>query len=128
MQPHDHEQIHDEDVMLRGIPIQWIKSTDGGERRISSGALQPSSEARGGGLSLGAKKVLECVGRSVDDWASGRFAAVVCLEAREFRSNGLQVGWNPLDGDQAHCDAWGTLTKGIKRRLAQEARRRFLDS
>lgn len=38
VEPHDHEQIQDEDIMLRGIPAQWIKPAPDGGRRISSGA------------------------------------------------------------------------------------------
>ena len=57
VEPHDHEQIHDADILLRGIPDQWIRPTVGGGRRISNAAFQESSKGRGGGMSLGSKKV-----------------------------------------------------------------------
>ncbi len=128
VQPHDHSQINSEDIMVRGIPEQWLILTDNGEHRISSAAFQPSSEAHGGGLSLGAKKVLECRGTSVDEWAAGRFVAVVCLEVAVLRNANLQVGWDPLDNDPAHCNAWGKFTRGFRKQLARELKKRMLDS
>ena len=128
VQPHDHDQIHAEDIMLRGISSYWIKPTESGGHRISSGAFQASSKALGGGLSLGAKKVLDCNGKSVDEWGSGRFDAVVCLEAGELRAANLKVGWDPTEDDNSHCNAWGKLTRRLKRSLAREAKWRYLDS
>ena len=40
VEPHNHTQIQDEDIMLRGIPEQQIVSTSDGGRRISTGAFR----------------------------------------------------------------------------------------
>lgn len=131
VEPHDHDQIQDEDIMLRGIPEQWIKPTPDGGRRISSGAFQPSDD-KYGGLSLGAKKVLECLERTTEEWSAGRFSAVVCFPAGMLRNAGVQIGWDPLDTDPAHCNAWDKSGKPFPRRqslrksLATETRRQFL--
>ena len=105
VRPHDHEQIQDEDIMLRGIPEQQIVPTPDGGRRISTGAFSRSSDTYGG-LSLGVKKVLECLEKTTDEWAAGRFSAVVCFPAKMLREAGVQIGWDPLDDDPAHCNAW----------------------
>lgn len=65
VKPHDHDQTQDEDIMLRGISEYWIKFTSDGKRRISSGAFHPSRD-KYGGLSLEAKKVLECLERTTE--------------------------------------------------------------
>ena len=132
VEPHDHEQIQDEDIMLRGIPAQWIKPAPDGGRRISSGAFQPSSD-KYGGLSLGAKKVLECLEMTTEEWSAGRFSAVVCFPAGMLRSAGIQIGWDPLDEDSAHCNAWAESggpfpkTRSLRKSLTTETKRRFLD-
>ena len=92
--PHDHDQIHDADVMLRGIPSQWVLPTEQGGHRITSGAFQPSSD-KYMGLSLGVKKMMEFCGKSIDEWAAGRFRAVVCFPAQELRDQEMKVGWDP---------------------------------
>ena len=84
MEPHDHREILDDDILLRGIPKQWIQPDPNGGHRISSAAFNASSDTYGG-LSLVAKKALECLGRTVDDWAAGRFSVVVCFPAKMLR-------------------------------------------
>lgn len=129
--PHDHNQIQDEDIMLRGIPAQQIVSTPDGGRRISTGAFSRSSDAYGG-LSLGAKKVLECLEKTTEEWAAGRFSAVVCFPAEMLRKAGVWIGWDPLDDDPAHCNAWDASGKPFPRRrslrkaLATKTKLRFL--
>ena len=123
--PHDHPQLYADDIMLRGIPTQWIIPTNDGGRRISSGAFRQSSD-KYQGMSLGAKKILDCANASVEEWAAGRFDAVVCLPASELREVGIEVGWDPVPDDPAHCNAWGRLTTGHAKRLARDANRRFL--
>lgn len=128
--PHDHEQIHDADIMLRGIPSQWVIPTEKGGHRITSGAFQPSSESRDKykGLSLGIKKMLDFCGTSIDEWAADRFRGVVSFPARKLRDEKIKVGWDPKDDDPAHCGAWGKLQKSIRKRLAREAERQFFEA
>ena len=128
MVPHDHEEILPDDVMLRGIPERHILPVEGGGVRISSGAFQTSSDGRGGGFSLSAKKVLDCLGKSVDEWAAGRFGAVVCFPAEVLREAKMRIGWDPTPDDPSHCNAWGALGKSLRKRLARHAKRRFLAS
>ena len=131
VEPHDHGQIQDEDILLRGIPEQWIKPAPNGGCRISSGAFQASSDAYGG-LSLGAKKMLECLERTADEWAAGRFSAVVCFPAGMLRTAGVQIGWDPLDKDPAHCNAWAASgepfpkAKSLRKDLTTKTKWRFL--
>lgn len=132
VKPHNHRQIRDEDIMLRGIPEQQIVSTPDGGRRISTGAFSRSSD-KYGGLSLGAKRVLECLGRTTEEWAAGRFSAVVCFPAETLRNAGAQVGWDPLEDDPSHCNAWEDSGKPFPRKrslrkdLANNTKRRFFD-
>ncbi len=135
--PHDHPQIQDEDILIRGIPYEQTLSDGENGRRISTGAFDASSE-KYGGLSVAAKKVLECLGKTSDEWAAGRFSAVVCFPAKVLRKRGIQIGWEPLEDDRAHCNAWAASgdpfprAKSLKKDLAyrnNEAniKRRFLD-
>lgn len=126
--PHDDPQILAEDTMLRGIPDRWVFPTEDGGRRITSAAFNRSSESRDKyrGMSLGAKKILDCAGISADEWAEGRFRAIVCFPASELRGVGVRVGWDPQPDDPAHCGAWGGLPMSLRKRLAREAKRRFL--
>ena len=128
MTPHDHRQIDAEDTMLRGVPCRWVLPTTDGGRRISSGAFNPSSEAEDKykGMSLGAKKILDCLGTNLDEWAGGRFCAIVWFPVSDLRGGGVKVGWDPTPDDPAHCGAWGSVPKSLKKRLAKEANRRFL--
>ena len=132
VKPHDHKQIQDEDILLRGIPELQIVSTKDGKRRISTGAFHRSSD-KYGGLSLGAKKVLECLDKSTEEWSAGRFSAVVCFPAEMLRNAGVQIGWDPLDNDPAHCNAWKDSgepfprKRSLQKNLATNTTCRFLD-
>ena len=79
-------------------------------------------------MSLGAKKLLDCSDKSVDDWAADRFRAVVCFPAADLRDANVQVGWDPTDDDPAHCNAWGKLRKSLQKYFAKCAGRSFFDS
>ena len=111
--------------MLRGIPTRWIFPTDDGGRRISSGAFQRSGD-KYRGMSLGAKKILDCAETSVEEWAGDRFDAVVCFPASELRAVDVKVGWDPEPDDPAHCNAWGTISKAYMKHLAKDANRCFV--
>lgn len=135
VEPHDHEQIQDEDIMLRGIPEWQILPTPDGGRRISSGAFSGTNCERDkyGGLSLGAKRVLECLEKTTEEWAAGRYLAVVCIPAGMLREAGVQIGWDPQENDPAHCNAWDASgrpfprRKALQKNLAKMTTRRFLD-
>ena len=111
--------------MLRGIPDFWVLPTEDGGHRITSAAFNRSSEARDKhrGMSLGAKKILECTGMTADQWAGGRFRAIVCFPVSDLRVVGAKVGWDPMPEDPAHCGAWGSLPKSLRKRLARDADR-----
>jgi len=93
--PHDHDEILDKDVLIRGIPRIHISEKDG---RVSSSAFKTSND-KYGGLSISAKKILECIGKSVDDWAESRFVAVACFPVKILRDEKIQVGWDPRRDD-----------------------------
>ena len=136
VEPHDHEQIRDEDIMLRGIPAQFVMPTPDGGRRISPGAFSPSSPSRDKyrGLSLGAKKVLECLEKTTEEWSNGLYVAVVCVPAKMLRDEGVQIGWDPQESEPSHCNAWGvsglpsSRKKALQKRLAEKTAHRFLGS
>lgn len=127
VEPHDHDQIYAADIMLRGIPERWIIRTDDGGHRISTGAFQASSD-KYKGMSLAAKKVLECEEKDINEWAAGKFVAVVCFPVVKLRDVEILVGWDPNKDDPAHCNAWGKLRKSLQKEFAKKAKRRFLNS
>ena len=84
-----------------------------------------------GALARGGRERWNAFGRTVDDWAAGRFSAVVCFPARMLRSADVQVGWDPVDNDPSHCNAWAKSgepfprRRSLRKRLANETGRRF---
>ena len=125
--PHDHEQLHAGDILIRGITAAHIQSN--GKPRLRSSAFNLSSPDRDPheGMSLAAKKILECGGKNPDEWARERFVAIACLPARTLRDLQMRVGWEPLKSERAHCGAWGSLSKRERKRLAEAVRWRFLE-
>ena len=129
VEPHDHDEIHDDDIVLRGVPRHQILPTEDGGRRISSGAFSRSSAQRDPyrSLSVSAKKILDCHETAIDEWADGKYGAVVYVPTARFRENGLCVGWDPTPDDPSHCGVWGTLPRSVQKELATDARQCFLD-
>ena len=127
VEPHDHTQLKGEDVLIRGIPDAHIQRN--GKPRLRSSAFSFSSGSRDAykGMSLAAKKILECGAKSIEEWGGQRFAAVACLPAKTLRDLELKVGWDPLTGERAHCGAWGSLSKRERKRLAETVRWRFVE-
>ena len=135
VKPHDHEEIFNDDILIRGLYIHHVKKNPDGSYRLSKNAFSASSKKYDiyRGLSLESKKTLECLNKTVDDWATKKKCiAVACFPAEILREAGVRIGWAPNDGDPGHCNAWGKLGKPFPRtrplleRLVKESRRRFV--
>ncbi|WP_305095620.1 hypothetical protein [Croceibacterium aestuarii] len=125
--PHDHDEIEDEDFVIRRISeLQLCRDKDG-RRRISSKAYQGSSEA-GGGMSVDIRKFIEADDIEPRDWVtSPRWLGSVRFSAGCLRSLELQVGYDPLpnklseERNPYHGGVWGSFSRATKRRMQQNA-------
>jgi hypothetical protein len=114
--PHDHAEIVADDVLVRRISEQHIR--DG---RISTMAFQPSTD--GGGMSVDIAKLIQEAGLTPQDYVTDeRWPCSVFFLAGALRGEGLQVGYDPIEGNPHHGEVWGIATKGQKNRLRALAR------
>jgi len=118
--PHDHGQIRDADALVRYIAPVWIIPSEQG-KRLSSAAFKPSTD-KYRGLSLDHKEMILYFGQSVENRMPEKSCAVACVQAGELRKEkDVRVGWDPLDSNPAHCNAWG-LRGNAPKRIAKSAR------
>lgn len=109
--PHDHEEILQEDFVVRRISVHHII---GG--RVSSMAFQESSD--GSGMSLDIEKLIEAAGLNSRDFVTNEsWPAAVSFSAGQLRALGLQVGYDPLPENAFHGAAWGISSKAMQRRV-----------
>lgn len=115
--PHDHEEILDEDGVLRRISEHHLTRDEDGSLRVSSMAFTPSSHGSKG-LSVDLKNLIEEAGIDpIEHVTTPQWMGCLELRAGDFRSEGLWVGFHPLEGNPFHGEAWGTFSKSTKKRL-----------
>jgi hypothetical protein len=118
--PHDHAGIAKNDGVIRRISEQQLV-IDGasGQLRISSLALKASSTGNGG-MSVD----LQCsiVDAGLDPFVyvtTPRWIGSIRFSAGDLRSEGFQVGYDPLCDNPHHGEVWGEFNKTKRRRLRQ---------
>lgn len=115
--PHDHAGILPQDGIIRRISEQQIVSDEKiGGRRISSMAFNCSTSPNGG-MSIDLQQQIEEAGLNAKEFVTTpRWIGSVRFQASQLRSEGLWVGFNPLDDNPYHGDVWG---RSKKKRLLQ---------
>lgn len=117
--PHDHEEILDAHGIIRRISEEHIIDDDKclAGRRISTMLFRASSEPNGG-MSVDLQNEIEKSGQDARSYVTTpRFYGAVSLHAGQFRSEGFQVGADPIPTNVYHGEVWGTFSKGKQRRL-----------
>lgn len=116
--PHDHDDIANDDQIVRRISIQQTVEKDG-KRRLSSLAFQPSGGANGG-MSIDIVRSIQEA--NIDPKAfvtSPRWIGSVVLTAGVPRGDQLLVGFEPIEENPHHGEIWGSFTRAKSRRMMQ---------
>ena len=96
--PHDHDGILDGDTLIRGIPAVHIQ--DG---RVTSGAFKSSvNNDPYLGMSVDLEKLTNGYVLQPRYEGAVKFPAIVP------RNEELLVGYDPVEGNTAHCGIWRT--------------------
>jgi hypothetical protein len=116
--PHNHEEIADESQLIRYVPAVHVKY-EGGLPTLSSAAFSPSTppDDPRSSVSVDSKPLLESefVNPPHRAKANEGFAE---LNVGKVRGISLEVGWDPLPLNSAHCGIWGVgKSKPMRRRL-----------
>lgn len=121
VQPHDHDEITTGDGVIRRVSQQFIATGADGQPRVSSMALQPSSELNGG-MSVDLERSIAEAG--IDPRAfvtTPIFMGSVRFEAGQLRAEDMKVGFHPVPGNDHHGEVWGSFSKGKRARLLKIA-------
>lgn len=124
VEPHDHPGIRPDDGVIRRVSHQYVVRDKDGRSRLSTMAFQPSSPARGGGLSVDLQNEIEESGRDAMDFVtSPRWIGSVRFTAQQLRGEGFSVGFNPIPPENPfHGEVWGNFSNGKKKQLLRLAR------
>lgn len=115
--PHNHEQILENDGVIRRISDLQIVTDSVGRRKVSSMALQASSEI-GGYMSVDLEAPIIEAGLDVGNYVtSPLWTGSIRFTAGELRQEELQVGFDPLPMNPYHGAVWGQFSRGKQRRL-----------
>jgi hypothetical protein len=115
--PHDHEEIHDEDFVIRRVSEkQIVPDKNTGRRRISTLLYKDQDN---NGLSIDLKKLIESKDLDPKKYVTTpRWIGSVLLPVQGVRHLGCKVGFNPLDDNPYHGEIWGASTKKIAKKLS----------
>lgn len=112
VEPHDHEEILNDDDIVRRISAHHLVVDSGGVRRISSMAFKPSTGPKGG-MSIDIKKSIEMAGLNpVQFVTTPVWIGSVIFKAGVPRAHGLLVGFEPIAGNDHHGEVWGKFRSG----------------
>jgi hypothetical protein len=120
--PHDHQEIANDDDLIRRISEEQTVVDDKGVRRVSSMAFNCST-GPDGGMSVDIKRSIEEVGDDAATFVTTpRWIGSVIFKVGVPRSLGFQVGYDPIPGNDHHGEVWGKSTKATKKRIQSAAR------
>ena len=115
--PHDHNGIHNNDGVIRRISNHHIVPDGQGGKKISTMALQCSSDADGG-MSVDLETQIVEDGKDARAYVSSPvWTGSIRFTAGMLRGEELLVGYDPLPENPYHGVVWGQLTRGKQRRL-----------
>ncbi len=113
--PHDHNEIYDEDELVRHLTIHHLAPTKGGGKRVSSAFLSRSSQRADPYEGYSVELLRLLIEDGID--LSGRYcrggkiggAAISagCLRAESTPETVVKVGYAPEPENAYHCAAWG---------------------
>lgn len=123
VEPHDHPEILDSDRLIRRISKEHLTNDGNGGFRISSMAIEGSSE--NGGMSVDIEKlILQDNKNPVDVVTTPRWTGSILLKVQGLRALDLKVGYNPITSppeNPYHGEVWGNFTKSKKKQILRSA-------
>ena len=119
--PHDHPDILANHIAIRRISENWIVPDGNGGRRVSSMAFRPSSGVNGG-MSIDLESFILDSKLDPREFVTAPFwIGSVCFRVGALRGEGLQVGYDPVDGNKFHGEVWGASRRAQWKRLQELA-------
>lgn len=119
--PHDHDQILNDDRLLRGVTEHHI-ARHKNPQRLASSLYQTSSSGRNPGMSADLESLLLSCGVDITErYQSQKWLGAVAIEVGFLRELGLKVGYAPLPNNPFHCEVWGNITGSISKKIGKNA-------
>ena len=116
--PHDHDEIVGEDRVIRRITDWHLTDMEGGGRRLSSAAFEPSDD---GQVSVDIEKLLLEANLDPGEYSEALpSVGSICWSAQYLRSEQLKVGYDPLPNNPYHGGVWngtGRMSRGLRKRI-----------
>ena len=116
--PHDHEEILQEDGIIRRISEEQVvfdEKIDG--RRLSSTAFKPSSGVNSG-MSIDLQRQIEEAGLVAREFiTTPRWTGSIIFKAGDLRHEEFQVGYDPNPNNPFHGQVWGNFSNAKRKRL-----------
>ncbi len=128
VEPHDHQEINDNDGIIRRIPRNWIVPGKDGGDRLSSMAYKASS-GHNGGMSVDLEALIIEAGLDPKKYVTTpRWVGSIRFTAKSLRDLDFQIGFDPLEEDPPdqpanpfHGEVWGNFTRGKQKDLSRLA-------
>lgn len=116
--PHDHEGITADCGIIRRISEYFVVDDDAtGQKRISTMAFRASSGDLGG-MSVDIEaSIVEAGLDPIAHVTSPTWIGSVRFTAQTLRNEQLKVGFDPIDENPHHGQAWGQFPKSKQKRL-----------
>lgn len=116
--PHDHRGITSDDGVIRRVSHHHlVEDPKAGGKRLSTMAFQ-ASRGDNGGMSVDLQRLIEEAGLDARKFViSPPWIGAVRFAAGALRSEGLQIGYDPVPGNPYHGEVWGSFTKTLQKKL-----------
>lgn len=118
IEPHDHDGIADGDTIIRKISHHFVVDDKNGGKRLSSMAFKASNNE----MSVDIESLMLEDGINPQEFVTTPvWIGSISLMAGAFRSAGLMVGYEPVEGNPYHGEVWGKVTSSKSKTLAKAA-------
>jgi hypothetical protein len=112
--PHNHDEISNDDHVIRHIVPNDLCTDGAGGMRVSSGAYSESDEPHGG-MSVDIEEWMSADGLPSLHYVRIESHGAVRIRVGDLRAAGFLVGWDPRTENRHHGAVWG-LTNSRRRR------------
>ncbi|MCC6598055.1 MAG: hypothetical protein IT559_04640 [Alphaproteobacteria bacterium] len=125
-QPHDHDEILNDDFVIRRISEQQIATDSAtGQRKVSSLAFKASS-GENESMSVDIEKLIVAAGLKPEEYVTTpRWVGSIRIQVAPIRTTNCSVGFDPLPENSPHPEnpyhggVWGNFNKATQRAIRQ---------
>lgn len=119
--PHDHDQILNDDYVVRGISEHEI-ARNKNPPRLKSSLYQTSTIGDPPGMSVDHKPSMQTDNVIMETrYRGGKWLGAVLLNVGFLRGLGLQIGYSPIPDNPYHCEVFGNITGSLKKEIRDNA-------